>query len=288
MKHRLWLIVVGLTVLSALGAWARVSQASPATPAEPAVLAVPAQGADGAAVFADNCASCHGAGGEGVPGTFPPLAGNPNAADAEYVAGVVTDGLTGPIEVLGESFDSAMPAAELSEDELAAVVDHVAGLADSGGDDDETPTSTTEPPEGGDVAQGRELFIGATQLAEGGPACAACHTAGSVGNHGGSGLGPDLTEVADRLGGEAGLVGWLGNPPTETMIQLFADHPMTPTEIADLSVFLVDAPEQDAPDDSVDTLALAGAAGALILLAGMAVAFRGMRQTYVERLRSRT
>jgi ribose/xylose/arabinose/galactoside ABC-type transport system permease subunit len=56
---------------------------------------------------------------------------------------------------------------------------------------------------------------------------------------------------------------------------------------SDVSVFLADAPEQDAPDNSIDTLALAGIAGALILLAGMAVAYRGMRQTYVELLKAK-
>jgi mono/diheme cytochrome c family protein len=290
-----WPIAVGLMILGATAAWGQASsQASePVTAVAVAPSPVGAQelaqgGGDGAAIFADSCASCHGANGEGVPGTFPPLAGNPNAADAEYVAGVAVDGLSGPIEVLGETYDSVMPSQELSSDEAAAVAEFVSGLAGDGGGD-ETPTSTTaaEPPEAGEVAAGRDLFVGGTQLTEGGPACAACHTAGSVGNRGGPGLGPDLTDVAERLGGEAGLAGWLANPPTETMTELFADDPLTEAEIADLSVFLVDAPEQDDPDGSVDTLALAGVVGALILFGGMAVAYRGMRQTYVERLKAK-
>lgn len=294
-RARFWPVAVGLMILSAVVAWGQAS--SQASEPVTAVAAAPSQvgaqdlaqgGGDGAQIFADNCASCHGDTGAGVPGTFPPLAGNPNAADADYVATVVNDGLSGPIEVLGETFDGVMPAVDLAPDDVAAVAEHVTGLAGDGGGGG-TPSSTTppEPPETGGVAAGRDLFVGGTQLTEGGPACAGCHTAGSVGNRGGPGFGPDLTDVADRLGGEAGLAGWLTNPPTETMTELFADDPLTEAEIADLSAFLVDAPEQDDPDGAVDTLALAGVVGALILLGGMAVAFRGMRQTYVERLKAK-
>jgi mono/diheme cytochrome c family protein len=286
---------VGLTVLSATVAWSQASsQASePLTAAAAAPSRVGAQelaqgGGDGAAVFADNCAECHGDNGEGEPGVFPPLAGNPNAADGDHVATVVTEGLSGPLEVLGQSYNNVMDPLDLCDDDLAAVVEYVGGLAGNGGGG-ETPSSTTppEPPETGGVAAGRDLFVGGTQLTEGGPACAACHTAGSVGNHGGSGLGPDLTDVAERRGGELGLAAWLSDPPTETMAELFATDPLTEAELADLSAFLVDAPEQDDPDGAVDTLALAGVVGALILLGGMAVAFRGMRQTYVERLKAK-
>jgi mono/diheme cytochrome c family protein len=36
-----------------------------------------AQAIDGKAVFLKNCAACHQAGGKGIPGAFPALAGNP-------------------------------------------------------------------------------------------------------------------------------------------------------------------------------------------------------------------
>jgi mono/diheme cytochrome c family protein len=50
----------------------------------------------GAELYQANCAACHQAGGEGIAGTFPPLAGNPAATDAEYVASVIGNGLSGP------------------------------------------------------------------------------------------------------------------------------------------------------------------------------------------------
>lgn len=292
-RARVWPAVLGVLTLSVAGAWGQVASEAAGTPAAGAgresAMALVQDAPDGPQVFADNCASCHGADGEGVPGTFPPLAGNPNAADPEHVSTVVNNGLSGPIEVLGQSYDGEMPALALAEDEVAAVTEFVTGLA--GGGDGGEPTTTTvasEPPEAGDVTAGEDLFVGRERLAAGGPACAACHAAGSVDDLGGSGLGPNLTLVSERLSGEAGLTAWLTNPPTPTMTQMFGDHPMTAAEIADLSVFLVDAPQQDEPDHAVDLLLVGGLVGALVLLAGMAMAYRGMRQTYAERLTAKS
>ena len=63
---------------------------------------------------------------------------------------------------------------------------------------------------------------------------------------------------------------------------------MTEPEIADLVAYLATTPEKGPPDDAVDGLLVGGSAGAAALLAGMAVAWRGMRQTYHQRLRSRS
>lgn len=250
---------------------------------------VPAQAdsdlvAEGAQVFADNCVTCHQQGGTGIPGAFPPLAGNPRAADAEYVASVARDGLDEPIEVLGVTYTTPMEALDLSEDELAAVGAYVSSLATGGGTD--TPTTTAPPLVPGDPLAGEDLFVGATTLANGGGACTGCHTAGSVGNLGGSSLGPDLTHSIAAFGGEAGMAAWLGDPPSPTMTPIFGDRPLTDDEIADLVAFLAAAPQQSAPSYPGDALLGLGLGGLVVLLAGMAVAWRGMRQTYVDKLRA--
>ncbi|MCP3939354.1 MAG: c-type cytochrome [Actinomycetia bacterium] len=245
-----------------------------------------AQDPSGADLYAQNCAGCHQAGGVGIEGTFPPLASNPAVADPAYVGGVITNGKSGPLEVLGVQYDSVMaPVAGLSADQVEAISEYVSGLA--GGD--ETTTSTTvatEAPTGGDADRGRDLFIGAKRTSEGTSACASCHTAGDIGNLGGSSLGPDLTDVYAKLGGEAGLSAWLTNPPAPTMTPIFGDHPLTEAEIADLVAYLAEAPNDDEPSDQIDWLLLIGFIGAVVLFAGMAVAWRGMRRTYVETLRS--
>ena len=263
------------------------------------------QSDSGAALYAQHCASCHQAAGEGLDGTFPPLAGNPAAADLAYVETVIRDGVSGPLEVAGISYDAVMPpVAALTDDaDIQAVADFVATLAAADNNAGNNTTATTTPdssdtaddseagaPAGpivGDADRGHELFIGATRFEHGGAACAGCHTAGSVGNLGGRSLGPDLTDTFETLGGEPGLTGWLIAPPSPTMQPLFADRPLTDAEVADLIAFLGDAPNQDRPATGFDRLTLAGLGGVAILLAGMLLAWRGMRQTYVERLRSR-
>lgn len=260
---------------------------------------VSAQDSGAADLYATNCAGCHQVDGSGIPGTFPPLAGNPAATDGEYVAVVIVDGRSGPIEVLGETYDAVMPPITgLSDDEVAAISEHVVGLAGGEGDavadepaaDEpapDVPPPRADPPQAGDVDRGHDLFTGSEQLDAGGGSCASCHTAGEVGNLGGSSLGPDLTDVYDRLGGEAGLSAWLANPGSPTMIPIFTDRPLTEAETADLVAFLADARDQDKPSYAVDWLTIAGLAGFAILIGGMAIAWRGMRQTYVQTLRSK-
>lgn len=76
----------------------------------------------GSQVYSESCASCHQPSGEGVPGAFPPLAGNPRVDDTDYVRDVTQNGLEGEIEVLGSTYDGLMPAVELSDDEMDAVI----------------------------------------------------------------------------------------------------------------------------------------------------------------------
>ncbi len=73
--------------------------------------------ADGAALYAANCASCHGASGEGMGSVFPALAGNARLADAGYVIEIVLNGKPG----------TAMPAfgGRFSDEEVAALVSYV-------------------------------------------------------------------------------------------------------------------------------------------------------------------
>ena len=76
------------------------------------------------------CAGCHGSEGEGVPGVFPPHAGHlPTLVATEegrtYLTNVMLYGLSGEIEVLGESYTGAMPAwSSLSDEQIAAVLNH--------------------------------------------------------------------------------------------------------------------------------------------------------------------
>ena len=269
-------VLVGLFAL--LGTAALIE----APPAADATASAVQPALDGAQVFADSCASCHQSFGQGVAGTFPPLAANPAATDAAYVEKIIREGLSGPIEVLGVTYDNTMPAITLTDAEVAAVVAYVTTLAqappvDSG------PTGTAGP---ADPARGLALFVGSTSFSNGGPACAACHVAGTVDGLGGPTMGPDLTHVLDRLGGEAGLVGWLAATPSPVMTPIFAEQPLDEQEVVDVVAYLAEASTQT-PASNTDFMTVWGLAGAAVLFGGLAIASRGLRRTYVERLRSK-
>ncbi len=267
-----------------------VAQAMQPAPATEVAAVLPAQDslvAQGEALFDKTCASCHQSGGAGVAGTYPPLLGNPDVADSAYVEDVIRNGRKGELVVDGVTYNSTMSSkgGDLTDSEITAIVEYVVSLSSQ--TLDQVTVDTTPPPKG-DPARGKQLFRGDVKLENGGPGCASCHLAGPVGNLGGYSLGPDLTHVSGRLGGVEGLSGWLVNPPSKTMTPVFSRHPLTTREIADLAAYLDGAPYQQRRTYFTDMLFLGGAVGALILFAGMAIAWRGMRQTYVEKLRSRS
>ena len=106
--------------------------ASPGAATSPdAGASVAANGAaanDGGTVYQTNCSSGHQANGQGVAGTFPPLADNPVVTgDATKVIHIIKYGLNGKIDVKGTSYNGMMPAwgQQLSNGDIAAVVTYV-------------------------------------------------------------------------------------------------------------------------------------------------------------------
>src|SRR4029079_16310360 len=87
-----------------------------------------AAGADGAQVFDTSCAFCHQAGGVGVPGQFPRLAGRigviASTPDGKaFLPKVLLNGMSGRITADGEPVLGIMPAFDtLSDDDIAAVL----------------------------------------------------------------------------------------------------------------------------------------------------------------------
>jgi mono/diheme cytochrome c family protein len=85
----------------------------------------------GAKVYRNQCAQCHQADGNGVPGVYPPLAG------AEWVTGhpqvvsrILINGLNGPIVVKGSTYNGNMPAfgpsgLGLSDKDIAGVITYI-------------------------------------------------------------------------------------------------------------------------------------------------------------------
>ena len=82
---------------------------------------------DGKKAYEANCQACHQPTGKGLPGAFPPLAGNPNiSADKLHVVRTVLQGMTGPLEVNGSKFNAVMPSMQhLSDDDIADLSTYV-------------------------------------------------------------------------------------------------------------------------------------------------------------------
>lgn len=82
----------------------------------------------GQKIYGENCSACHGAKGAGLPGEFPPLAGNAMVTgSADKVIAAVKDGLTGAMTVNGKSYSGAMPAwkGKLSTTDIADVITYI-------------------------------------------------------------------------------------------------------------------------------------------------------------------
>ena len=80
----------------------------------------------GATLYQDFCLQCHLAEGQGVPKTFPPLVGS------EWLTEKRTEGIRavkygqkGPIEVLGQPYNTIMPPMGLTDQEVTDVMNYI-------------------------------------------------------------------------------------------------------------------------------------------------------------------
>ena len=101
----------------------------------------------GASLYDAGCAGCHQAGGVGLAGVFPPLAGHAAAlyrADPDYLPIVLLYGIQGPIEVQGSSYNGVMPPwGRFSDDDLAAILGYLVSLGDDPVASDPAPFSAS-------------------------------------------------------------------------------------------------------------------------------------------------
>ena len=104
---------------------ASIAPSAPVTGSVPVTDGVDA--AKGKALFTANCAACHQASGEGLPGAFPSLKGNDVVNDADPASQVhaVLQGLQGA-KVGGIVYSSPMPAfgGTLSDADIANIIDY--------------------------------------------------------------------------------------------------------------------------------------------------------------------
>lgn len=127
-----WLAAIGLTLAATTACGA---ESSPQKSGQSDTAVHEAEVAKAAAVdmeagekeYQTHCQACHQTDGTGLPGAFPPLAGNPNLEDnGEMVIENVLTGRSGELQVNGTTYDAVMPAMSYLDDEqVANVVNYV-------------------------------------------------------------------------------------------------------------------------------------------------------------------
>lgn len=124
-----WVWAVSVIVIFAMGCYlgrygGNFAVDAETSPAKAEAVTPP----QGDVVYSTICMPCHQAGGTGMEGRYPPLAGSEwLAKDASVPARIVLNGLEGRIQVKGKLFENQMPALgeQLSDAEIAAVLTYV-------------------------------------------------------------------------------------------------------------------------------------------------------------------
>jgi nitrite reductase (NO-forming) len=98
-----------------------------ATAAKTGALTLNDQVNAGKALFTGTCSTCHQPNGEGMAGVFPPLAKSDYiATDPKRVADIILHGMTGPVTINGQDYNSVMPPmSQLTDDEIANIGTYV-------------------------------------------------------------------------------------------------------------------------------------------------------------------
>jgi len=80
---------------------------------------------DGKKVYDTYCISCHMENGMGVEGAFPSLVKTGNLSDKNRLVKIILQGMRGPLKVNGISFDGEMAGIEMTEKEVADVINYI-------------------------------------------------------------------------------------------------------------------------------------------------------------------
>jgi mono/diheme cytochrome c family protein len=232
--------------------------------------------------FRQNCMNCHTIGGGRLTG--PDLKDVTQRKDRAWLANfianpkaVIDSGDPYAQKILEESRNVPMPTLPgLTKDRLEKLLDLIEAESKLEESQFKGLQISNKPFTDADRALGRAIFLGHARLEAGGTACISCHSMYDTPSLGGGRLGPDLTNIYERLKGRQALSAWLMAPGTETMLPIFKNHPMTADEINALAAYFeASAGERPAePAASRVALLLMGLAGAAGLVFGFDAIWR--------------
>ena len=243
----------------------------------------PQQAAEGQSLFQAQCAACHSVGSNRVIG--PGLQGIADRRDREWLVAFITqpdrmvaDGDSIAVSLF-EEYRIPMPNLGLSSAQAESIIDYLVEARDVTAEASQ-PAATLPA---GEAEVGGELFTGVRSLENGGAACISCHNVAGLGSLGGGTLAKDLTPAATTYG--SGLAAMLQTPPFPAMQAIYSPHPLTTSEVANLTAFLASVDESRTTGGAGLPFLVAGLGG-MILLAGLAAMMwrgrlRGVRKPLI-------
>ena len=95
----------------------------PKAPPDPLVV--------GKRLYTANCVACHQVTGQGVAGQFPPLAGSDWVVGGDWhgdnhLVNILLHGLQGPVQVMGGTYNGAMPAwKQMKDNQIAMILTYI-------------------------------------------------------------------------------------------------------------------------------------------------------------------
>ena len=244
--------------------------------------------------FRQNCMNCHTIGGGRLTG--PDLKNVSERKDREWLIGFMMDpksaidrGDPYALKIFEESRNVSMPMLPgMTRERCENLLDLIGAESQLAESQFKGLQISNQPFTDADRAKGRQIFRGRKRLEAGGAACIGCHSMHDLSALGGGRLGPDLTNVYERLKGRQALSAWLVAPATETMQPIFKKHPISRDEIhALVAYFEASAGESPAqPASSRMALLLMGLLGAVAVVFGFDAVwkrrFDGVRQRLVD------
>ncbi len=224
--------------------------------------------------FKANCINCHTIGGGRLTG--PDLKHVSKRKDRAWLIkfmmdpkGMIDSGDTYAQKILEESRKVPMPTLPgLDRDRAEKLLDLIAAESKLKKSQFEGIKFSNKPFTAKDVEKGRKIFLGLTSMEKGGTSCVSCHSMYDISALGGGRLGPDLTNVYERLKGRKAMSAWLVAPGTETMLPIFKKRPLNKDEIHALVAYF-DSTKKESPSqpgESRTMFFLFGLVGAAVVI----------------------
>ncbi|MGE3608307.1 MAG: cytochrome c family protein [Bacteriovoracaceae bacterium] len=241
------------------------------------VLPVLAFSFEASEYFDKKCSSCHSIGqGDDVG---PDLKGVTERRQEKWLIEFIKDSekvINSGDSVANELFakfkNKKMPAQEISDDEIKALLVFIKTGQGAGGAVQFRSATMASPY---DIEMGKKLFIGNVPFKNGGPACLSCHGAGdNLEQFGGGSLGPDLVKTSYTGYLDKGMNKVLSKISFPTMAEVYSNSPLTEQENFYLRSFLMS--ENSKYEKEKDTEVNHGSTQNKFVLVGLGLATFGL------------